>query len=78
MPADVQSDLFFFFEDMGAYRHALDAIMIYLGRAEYPQEIFPYLEAFCQRMLDLPEDQLRAGGLTRAEVEAAMAGKSHS
>lgn len=76
MPADVQSDLFFFFEDIGAYRHALDAILIYLARAEHPQEIRPYLKAFCQRMLDLPREQLMAGGLSRVEVEAARTGKS--
>jgi hypothetical protein len=73
MPAELQADLFFYFEDSGHYRQALGAIQTYLRRAERPQEVRPYLEAFCQRMLGLPEDRLRAGGLSRAEVQDALA-----
>ncbi len=74
MPARDQADLFFFFEDLGCYAHALDAIRSYLRRAEHPQEVGPFLQAFCHRMLELPEQQLAAGGLSRAAVEAALAG----
>jgi hypothetical protein len=74
MPAEVQADLFFFFEDQGHFRHALDAITAYLSRADRPEDVRPHLEAFCRRMLELPESALAAGGLSRAEVQAALSG----
>jgi hypothetical protein len=76
MPPEVQADLFFFFEDMGYYRAALDAITTYLKLADHPDDIRPYLVAFCQRMLDLPEAALVAGGLSHAEVEATLKGQA--
>lgn len=72
MPAETQADLFFFFEDAGHFRHALDAIRSYLRYSDRPQEVRPYLEAFCRRMLDLPPEQLASGGLSAAEVEQAL------
>ena len=78
MPAELQAELFFFFEDAGEYRHALGAILTYIRRAETPQEVRPYLDAFGQRMLGLPEKKLRAGGLTRADVQAALADPTRS
>lgn len=78
MPAAIQADLFFYLEDTGHYRLALGAILTYLQRAEQPSDVRPYLDAFCRRMLELPEDQLRGGGLSRADVQKALANPPRS
>ncbi len=76
MPAQTQANLFFYFEDHGHYRHALDTLEAYLSRAGRPEEVRPHVLDFCRRMLALPEAGLAQGGLSRAEVEAVLARES--
>ena len=72
MPEDTLYTLFDYYEQVGAFDRAETAINQMIAITENNQEIVTEKKAFYRRLLEESDDELEAGGLTRAKIEQGL------
>ncbi len=72
LPQDIQFLLFHFHEDTGQFAQAEDVLHEIIDTSEDNREVVSEGIAYYEWLLTLPDDELAAGNLPRAEVEEGL------